>query len=141
MLLNTKGWCVMTDDIVTQLRGYDFMRDGDIPDVVMNKAADEIEKLRKTISYIKIQGNLMSAELERYKDLYAREAVERVEQTTPIVAPKGSVLVLKLQDNQHPYLQSELAEMTNQMKLKLGVDVILIQGWDVVGFWEKGKHK
>ena len=67
----------MTDDIVTQLRGYDFMRDGDIPDVVMNKAADEIEKLRKTISYIKIQGNLMSAELERYKDLYAREAVER----------------------------------------------------------------
>jgi hypothetical protein len=117
----------MTDDIVTQLRGYDFMRDGDIPDVIMNKAADEIEKLRK--------------ELEIYKDLYAREAVERVEQTTPIVAPKGSVLVLKLQDNQHPYLQSELAEITNQMKLKLGVDVIMIQGWDVVGFWKKGKHK
>jgi len=36
----------MTDDIVTQLRGYDFMRDGDIPDVIMNKAADEVERLR-----------------------------------------------------------------------------------------------
>jgi hypothetical protein len=87
------------------------------------EAADEIEKLRK--------------ELSIYKDLYAREAVERVEQATPIVAPKGSVLVLKLQDNQHFYLQSELVEMTNQMKLTLGVDVILIQGWDVAGFWEK----
>ena len=37
----------MTDDIVTRLRGYDFMRDGDIPDVIMNEAADEIERLRR----------------------------------------------------------------------------------------------
>ena len=37
----------MSDDIVTRLRGYDFMRDGDIPDVIMNKAADEIELLRE----------------------------------------------------------------------------------------------
>ena len=36
----------MTDDIVTRLRGYDFMRDGDIPDVIMTEAADEIEHLR-----------------------------------------------------------------------------------------------
>jgi hypothetical protein len=37
----------MADDIVAQLRGYDFMRDGDIPDVIMNEAADEIEQLRQ----------------------------------------------------------------------------------------------
>lgn len=36
----------MTDDIVTRLRNYDFMRDGDIPDVIMNQAADDIETLR-----------------------------------------------------------------------------------------------
>jgi hypothetical protein len=112
------------DDIVTRLRGQACPECG-LPSThnQFDEAADEIEKLRK--------------ELEIYKDLYAREAVERVEQNTPIVAPKGSVLVLKLQDNQHPYLQSELAEITNQMKLKLGVDVIMIQGWDVAGFWEK----
>ena len=36
----------MTDDIVTRLRGYDFMRDGDIPDMIMSEAADEIERWR-----------------------------------------------------------------------------------------------
>ena len=40
----------MTDDIVTRLRGYDFMRDGDIPDMIMSEAADEIQRLRKLIS-------------------------------------------------------------------------------------------
>ena len=40
----------MSDDIVTRLRGYDFMRDGDIPDMIMSEAADEIERLRKLIS-------------------------------------------------------------------------------------------
>ena len=40
----------MTDDIVTRLRGYDFMRDGDIPDMIMSEAADEIERLRKLTS-------------------------------------------------------------------------------------------
>ena len=39
----------MSDDIVTRLREYDFMRDGDIPDVIMNKAADEIERLRREL--------------------------------------------------------------------------------------------
>ena len=37
------------DDIVTRIRGYDFMRDGDIPDVIMGQAADEIERLRKDL--------------------------------------------------------------------------------------------
>jgi hypothetical protein len=37
----------MTDDIVTRLRGYDFMRDGDTPEVIMTEAADEIERLRE----------------------------------------------------------------------------------------------
>lgn len=37
---------MVSDDIVTRLRGYDFMRDGDIPDVIMSDAADEIERLR-----------------------------------------------------------------------------------------------
>ncbi len=27
----------MSDDIVTRLREYDFMRDGDIPDLIMAK--------------------------------------------------------------------------------------------------------
>jgi hypothetical protein len=69
MLLNTKGWCVMTDDIVTRLRelpNKNYTEHG----VVVSledclKIADEIEKLRK--------------ELSIYKDLYAREAVERAE--------------------------------------------------------------
>lgn len=37
----------MIDDIVTRLRGYDFMRDGDTPDLTMAEAADEIERLRE----------------------------------------------------------------------------------------------
>ena len=131
----------MTDDIVTRLRELISDLKKTIPQTLMLEAADEIENLRAELKEFSSQYQQLKREIERYKDLYAREAVERVEQTTPIVAPKGSVLVLKLQDNQHPYLQSELAEMTNQMKLKLGVDVIMIQGWDVVGFWEKGKHK
>ena len=36
----------MSDEIVTRLRGYDFMRDGDTPDLTMAEAADEIERLR-----------------------------------------------------------------------------------------------
>ena len=36
----------MADDIVTRLRGYDFMRDGDTPELTMAEAADEIERLR-----------------------------------------------------------------------------------------------
>jgi hypothetical protein len=36
----------MTDDIVTRLRNYDFLRDGDYPEVWMTEAADEIERLR-----------------------------------------------------------------------------------------------
>jgi hypothetical protein len=51
----------MVDDIITRLRGYDFMRDGDIPDVIMNEAADEIERLRY--------------EVQRWKQLAKREIV------------------------------------------------------------------
>jgi hypothetical protein len=36
----------MTDDIVTRLRNYDFLRDGDYPEVWMTEAAYEIERLR-----------------------------------------------------------------------------------------------
>lgn len=45
----------MTDDIVTRLRGYDFMRDGDIPDVIMVQAADEIERLREEYEHCRSQ--------------------------------------------------------------------------------------
>lgn len=38
----------MSDDIVTRLRNYDFMRDGDTPEVTMGEAADEIERLRSS---------------------------------------------------------------------------------------------
>ena len=54
----------MTDDIVTRLRGYDFMRDGDIPDVIMNEAADEIEGLRQKefmwkMTAVKLAGKML----------------------------------------------------------------------------------
>jgi hypothetical protein len=39
----------MKDDIVTRLRNYDFLRDGDYPEVWMNEAADEIERLRNEL--------------------------------------------------------------------------------------------
>ena len=54
----------MTDDIVTRMRHGDFNSDLDLF-ILIEEAADEIEKLRK--------------ELSIYKDLYAREAVERAE--------------------------------------------------------------
>ena len=38
-----------TDDIVTRLRNYDFMRDGDYSELTMNQAADEIERLRTQV--------------------------------------------------------------------------------------------
>lgn len=37
----------MADDIVPRLRDYDFMRDGDFPELTMAEAADEIERLRR----------------------------------------------------------------------------------------------
>lgn len=43
----------MPDDIVTRLRNYDFMRDGDFPELTMAEAADEIERLQ----YELIQAN------------------------------------------------------------------------------------
>ena len=54
----------MTDDIVTRLRGYDFMRDGDIPDVIMIEAADEIEGLRQKefmwkMTAVKLAGKML----------------------------------------------------------------------------------
>lgn len=38
---------IKNNDIVTRLRNYDFMRDGDTPDLTMAEAADEIERLRE----------------------------------------------------------------------------------------------
>jgi hypothetical protein len=40
------GGLAMTDDILSRLRNYDFMRDGDFPEVIMAEAADQIERLR-----------------------------------------------------------------------------------------------
>ena len=37
---------IKNNDIVTRLRNYDFMRDGDTPDLTMIEAADEIERWR-----------------------------------------------------------------------------------------------
>ena len=43
----------MDDDIVNRLREYDFMRDGDTPDLTMVEAADEIERLRAEVKALK----------------------------------------------------------------------------------------
>mgnify|MGYP000735842933 CR=1 FL=1 len=42
----------MAEDITTRLRNYDFLRDGDHPEVWMNEAADEIERLRNALGKI-----------------------------------------------------------------------------------------
>ena len=41
----------MTNDIVTRLREYDFMRDGDTPDLTMAEAADYIERLQEMVEH------------------------------------------------------------------------------------------
>jgi hypothetical protein len=58
----------VADDIVTRLRGLACPECG-LPSThnQFDEAADEIERLRKTVSYIIIQGNLMNAELEKLK--------------------------------------------------------------------------
>ena len=45
----------MTDDIVTRLREYDFMRDGDTPDLTMAEAADYIERLQEMVEHLSSQ--------------------------------------------------------------------------------------
>lgn len=45
----------MHGDIVTRLRTYDFMRDGDTPETTMNEAADEIERLRKQLRQLEAE--------------------------------------------------------------------------------------
>ena len=53
------------DDIVTRLRNYDFMRDGDTPEVTMGEAADEIERLRTELQLAHSQiAVLASAKIE-----------------------------------------------------------------------------
>ena len=54
-----------------------------------------------------------------------------------VIAPKGSVLVLKLQEKVEPYPYAELVAISDDMKLKMGIEVVFLQGWDVVAFWEK----
>jgi hypothetical protein len=39
----------MSDDIVVRLRHYDWLRDGEYPEVWMIEAADEIERLRELV--------------------------------------------------------------------------------------------
>jgi hypothetical protein len=57
----------MSDDIVTRLREYDFMRDGDTPDMTMAEAADEIEFLRtKNQMLLGVIGLLKQADEEPF---------------------------------------------------------------------------
>lgn len=57
----------MNDDIVTRLREYDFMRDGDTPDQTMAEAADEIEFLRtKNQMLLGVIGLLKQADDEAF---------------------------------------------------------------------------
>lgn len=65
----------MSDDIVTRLRGYDFMRDGDIPDVIMSEAADEIERLRAEVSRLTILANLWESEFNAAVNALTEKAV------------------------------------------------------------------
>ena len=43
------------DDIVTRLREYDFMRDGDTPDLTMAEAAVVIERLREQVRQLEVE--------------------------------------------------------------------------------------
>lgn len=52
----------MSDDIVTRLREYDFMRDGDTPDLTMAAAADEIEDLQAELAECQRQYRTMEAD-------------------------------------------------------------------------------
>lgn len=55
------------DDIVIRLREYDFMRDGDTPDLTMAEAADEIEFLRtKNQMLLGVIGLLKQADEEAF---------------------------------------------------------------------------
>jgi hypothetical protein len=57
----------MNHDIVTRLREYDFMRDGDTPDMTMAEAADEIEFLRtKNQMLLGVIGLLKQADEEPF---------------------------------------------------------------------------
>jgi hypothetical protein len=68
----------MTDDIVTRLREYDFLRDGDIPDVIMNEAADEVELLRADRDRWRNTAAIMYEQVFRLKRLNEEQA-EHVE--------------------------------------------------------------
>ena len=77
----------MSDDIVTRLRQTKTVKGwyDHSPDVVFKnsplcyEAADEIENLRAELKEFSSQYQQLKRELETYKDLYAREAVEKWE--------------------------------------------------------------
>lgn len=52
----------MTDDIVTRLRGYDWMRDSDTVDATIREAADEIERLREQNEHLRANVEMLLAE-------------------------------------------------------------------------------
>lgn len=52
---------------MTRLRGYDFLRDGDIPDVIMAEAADEIKRLRKELNNTSAMANAYYELVQAYK--------------------------------------------------------------------------
>jgi hypothetical protein len=62
----------VADDIVNRLRNYDFLRDGDYPEVWMAEAADEIEHLRAEVSRVNMQSKYFESEfMACWKDLKA----------------------------------------------------------------------
>ncbi len=59
----------------------------------------------------------------------------------PTVIPKNSVLILSQPAGQQPFMVSELKEIADDIKKYAGIEVLLLSGWDVVGFMEKDKKK
>jgi archaellum component FlaC len=70
----------VTDDIVIRLREYNPVKGFIDWHDTMTTAANEIEDLRAELKEFSSQYQQLKRELETYKDLYAREAVERAEQ-------------------------------------------------------------
>jgi hypothetical protein len=74
---NIERRCVVTDDIVTRLREYDFMRDGDTPDLTMAEAADYIERLQEMVehlsSQLRLQMKANDKAWEAYKEVVGND--------------------------------------------------------------------
>ena len=103
--METRAGNQMSDDIVTRLREYDFMRDGDTPDLTMAEAADEIERLRaentelrgKVLEIDKTGQELWSM-VSSSRDSYADEVMYLREENN-----KASALIAKLAELLLPY--------------------------------------